>query len=87
MNQLRAEGLYEDYSAAAVTVVDIELRDGTVVKDALSVQAGDSGVTVAVHHATILSLMDENAAQQEEIEALKSNLEELKKIVEALVAS
>lgn len=81
-----AEGLYEDYPEAAVTAGDIELRDGTVVKDALSVQAGDSGVTVAVHHATILSLMDENSAQQVEIEALKSNLEELKKIVEGLIA-
>lgn len=87
-----AEGLYEDYPEAAVTAGDIELRDGTVVKDALSVQAGDSGVTVAVHHATILSLMDENEAQQNkiesqqlEIEALKSGMEELKKIVEGLI--
>lgn len=56
------------------------------MKDALSVQAGVSGVTVAVHHATILSLMDENAAQQEEIAALKSNLDELKKRVDEFIA-
>lgn len=82
-----AEGLYEDYPEAQVTSGDIELRDGTIVKDALSVQAGDSGVLAAVHHAAILSLMDENEAQQVEIEALKSNLEELKKIVEGLIAN
>lgn len=88
-----AEGLYEDYPEAQVTSGDIELRDGTIVKDALSVQAGDSGVLAAVHHAAIISLMDENEAQQNkiesqqaEIEALKSNLEELKKIVEGLIA-
>ncbi|WP_313438907.1 pyocin knob domain-containing protein [Atlantibacter hermannii] len=89
-----AEGLYEDYPEAQVTSGDIELRDGTVVKDALSVQAGDSGVLAAVHHAAIISLMDENEAQQNkiesqqvEIETLKSNLEELKKIVEGLIAN
>lgn len=88
-----AEGLYDDYPEAAVTAGDIELRDGTVVKDALSVQAGDSGVLAAVHHAAIISLMDENEAQQNkiqsqqvEIETLKSNLEELKKIVDQLIA-
>ena len=89
-----AEGLYEDYPEAQVTSGDIELRDGTIVKDALSVQAGDSGVLAAVHHAAIISLMDENEAQQNkiqsqqvEIETLKSNLEELKKIVEGLIAN
>ncbi|MCZ7836228.1 tail fiber domain-containing protein, partial [Atlantibacter hermannii] len=88
-----AEGLYEDYPEAQVTSGDIELRDGTIVKDALSVQAGDSGVLAAVHHAAIISLMDENEAQQNkiqsqqvEIETLRSNLEELKKIVEGLIA-
>lgn len=56
-------------------------------------QAGDSGVLAAVHHAAIISLMDENEAQQNkiesqqaEIEALKSNLNELTKIVEGLIA-
>lgn len=89
-----AEGLYEDYPEAQVTSGDIELRDGTIVKNALSVQAGDSGVLAAVHHAAIISLMDENEAQQNkiqsqqvEIETLRSNLEELKKIVEGLIAN
>lgn len=81
-----AEGLYEAYPEAKVTAGDIELRDGTVVKDALSVQAGDSGVLAAVHHATIISLMDENEAQQKEINQLKADMEELKKIVEQLAA-
>ncbi|EKB5404950.1 prophage tail fiber N-terminal domain-containing protein, partial [Salmonella enterica] len=81
-----AEGLYEAYPEAKVTAGDIELRDGTVVKDALSVQAGDSGVLAAVHHATIISLMDENEAQQKEINQLKEDMEALKKIAEQLVA-
>lgn len=81
-----AEGLYEAYPEAKVTAGDIELRDGTVVKNALSVQAGDSGVLAAVHHATIISLMDENEAQQEEINQLKADMEALKKIVEQLTA-
>lgn len=81
-----AEGLYEAYPEAKVTAGDIELRDGTVVKDALSVQAGDSGVLAAVHHATIISLMDENEAQQKEINQLKADMEALKKIVEQLAA-
>lgn len=81
-----AEGLYEAYPEAKVTAGDIELRDGTVVKDALSVQAGDSGVLAAVHHATIISLMDENEVQQEEINQLKADMEALKKIVEQLAA-
>ncbi|HHL3257657.1 TPA: tail fiber domain-containing protein [Citrobacter braakii] len=81
-----AEGLYEAYPEAKVTAGDIELRDGTVVKDALSVQAGDSGVLAAVHHATLISLMDENEAQQEEINQLKADMEVLKKIVEQLAA-
>lgn len=81
-----AEGLYEAYPEAKVTAGDIELRDGTVVKDALSVQAGDSGVLAAVHHATIISLMDENEAQQKEINQLKADMAALKKIVEQLAA-
>lgn len=81
-----AEGLYEAYPEAKVTAGDIELRDGTVVKDALSVQAGDSGVLAAVHHATLISLMDENEAQQKEINQLKADMEALKKIVEQLAA-
>ncbi|HHE8444850.1 TPA: tail fiber domain-containing protein [Citrobacter braakii] len=81
-----AEGLYEAYPEAKVTAGDIELRDGTVVKDALSVQAGDSGVLAAVHHATIISLMDENEVQQEEINQLKADMESLKKIVEQITA-
>ena len=53
-----AEGLYEDYPEAKITVGDLEMADGTVEKDVESVQAGDSGVLAAVHHASILQLMD-----------------------------
>jgi hypothetical protein len=81
-----ADELYEVFPEARITVGDVELDDGSIVKDALSVQAGDSGVTVALHHATILSLMDENEAQQKEINQLKADMVALKKIVEQLAA-
>lgn len=76
-----ADELYEVFPEARITVGDVELDDGSIVKDALSVQAGDSGVTVALHHAAILSLMNENEVQQSEISALKKDVEELKNIV------
>lgn len=54
-----ANGLYDDYPEASINVGDKELSDGTIISDVLSVQAGDSGVLAAVHHATILELMDD----------------------------
>ncbi|WP_313397272.1 pyocin knob domain-containing S74 family peptidase [Atlantibacter hermannii] len=62
-----------------------ELDDGTVINDVLAVEAGDSGSMVAVHHAVLQSLVEENRTQQLEIEALKSDMEGLKKIVEGLI--
>jgi len=62
-----------------------ELDDGTVIDDVLAVEAGDSGAMVAVHHAVLQSLVEENRSQQLEIEALKSDMEELKKMVEVLI--
>jgi len=62
-----------------------ELDDGTVIDDVLAVEAGDSGAMVAVHHAVLQSLVEENRTQLLEIEALKSNMEELKQIVEGLI--
>ncbi|WP_312804147.1 pyocin knob domain-containing S74 family peptidase [Atlantibacter hermannii] len=62
-----------------------ELDDGTVIDDVLAVEAGDSGAMVAVHHAVLQSLVEENRTQQLEIEALKSDMEGLKKIVEGLI--
>jgi len=62
-----------------------ELDDGTVIDDVLAVEAGDSGAMVAVHHAVLQSLVEENRSQQLEIEALKSDMEELKKMVEGLI--
>ncbi len=63
-----------------------ELGDGTKIEDVLAVEAGDSGVSVALHHAVLQSLVEENRSQQLEIEALKSDMEKLKKMVEGLVA-
>ncbi|WP_334117754.1 tail fiber domain-containing protein [Atlantibacter hermannii] len=58
------------------------LDDGTVVKGILSPDT--YGVAAALHHESILTLMDKIESQQTEIEALKSSMEELKKMVEGL---
>uniref|UniRef100_UPI0028A78580 tail fiber domain-containing protein n=1 Tax=Atlantibacter hermannii TaxID=565 RepID=UPI0028A78580 len=70
---------------AVINTGSRELDDGTVIDDVLAVEAGDSGSMVAVHHAVLQSLVEENNAQQIEIEALKSDMEELKKMVEGLI--
>lgn len=67
-----ANGLYDDYPEASINVGDKELSDGTIISDVLSVQAGDSGVLAAVHHATILELMDDVDELNKIIESLKS---------------
>ncbi|EBA7111641.1 tail fiber domain-containing protein [Salmonella enterica] len=67
-----ANGLYDDYPEASINVGDKELSDGTIVSDVLSVQAGDSGVLAAVHHATILELMDDVDELKKIILSLKS---------------
>ncbi|WP_313714485.1 pyocin knob domain-containing S74 family peptidase [Atlantibacter hermannii] len=72
---------------AVINTGSRELDDGTVIDDVLAVEAGDSGSMVAVHHAVLQSLVEENRSQQLEIEALKSNVEELKKMVEGLIAN
>lgn len=71
---------------AVINTGSRELDDGTVVDDVLAVEAGDSGAMVAVHHAVLQSLVEENRKQQLEIEALKSDMEELKKMVEGLIS-
>jgi len=70
---------------AVINTGSRELDDGTVIDDVLAVEAGDSGSMVAVHHAVLQSLVEENRSQQLEIEVLKLNLEELKKMVEGLI--
>ncbi|WP_337083644.1 tail fiber domain-containing protein [Citrobacter freundii] len=62
----------------------ITMPDGEVVKDVLFPDT--AGVAAALHHEAILSLMDENKNQQEEINQLKEDMEALKKIVEQLTA-
>ena len=59
------------------------LDDGTVVKGILSPDT--YGVAAALHHESILTLMDKIESQQTEIEELKSSMEELKKMVEELI--
>lgn len=63
-----------------------ELDDGTVIDDVLAVEAGDSGAMVAVHHAVLQSLVEENASQQLQIDALSSELDDLKALVQQLLA-
>ena len=70
---------------AVINTGSRELDDGTVIDDVLAVEAGDSGSMVAVHHAVLQSLVEENRTQQLEIEALKSDMEELKKRVDGLI--
>lgn len=80
-----ANDIAKYFPDAVVNTGDRHLPDGTVVPNVLSVEAGDSGVTAALHHAVLQSLVEENASQQSEIEALKSSLEELKQMVEGLM--
>ncbi|WP_313486860.1 pyocin knob domain-containing S74 family peptidase [Atlantibacter hermannii] len=79
-----ANDLGKYFPEAVINTGPRELDDGTVIDDVLAVEAGDSGAMVAVHHAVLQSLVEENRTQQLEIEALKSNMEELKKMVEGL---
>ncbi|MGK8229140.1 tail fiber domain-containing protein [Escherichia coli] len=51
----------------------------------LKVEVDELREQVALYHAELQSLVEENNAQQLEIEALKSNMEELKKMVEGLI--
>lgn len=80
-----ANDLGKYFPEAVINTGPRELDDGTVIDDVLAVEAGDSGSMVAVHHAVLQSLVEENRTQQLEIEALKSDMEGLKKIVEGLI--
>ncbi|WP_312731907.1 pyocin knob domain-containing S74 family peptidase [Atlantibacter hermannii] len=79
-----ANDLGKYFPEAVINTGPRELDDGTVIDDVLAVEAGDSGAMVAVHHAVLQSLVEENRSQQLEIEALKSDMEKLKKMVEGL---
>ncbi|WP_313055371.1 pyocin knob domain-containing S74 family peptidase [Atlantibacter hermannii] len=80
-----ANDLGKYFPEAVINTGPRELDDGTVIDDVLAVEAGDSGAMVAVHHAVLQSLVEENRTQQLEIEALKSDMEELKKKVEGFI--
>ena len=80
-----ANDLGKYFPEAVINTGPRELDDGTVIDDVLAVEAGDSGAMVAVHHAVLQSLVEENRTQQLEIEALKSDMEELKKMVEGFI--
>lgn len=66
-----ANGLYDDYPEAAINAGSQKLASGEVIEDVLTVQAGDSGVLAAVHHAAILELM-------KTVEDLKAEIKQLR---------
>lgn len=70
---------------AVINTGSRELEDGTIVDDVLAVEAGDSGSMVAIHHAVLQSLVEENRSQNDEIETLRIKIEELRRIVEGFI--
>ncbi|WP_313069522.1 pyocin knob domain-containing S74 family peptidase, partial [Atlantibacter hermannii] len=55
-----ANDLGKYFPEAVINTGPRELDDGTVIDDVLAVEAGDSGAMVAVHHAVLQSLVEEN---------------------------
>ena len=65
-----ANGLYDHFPDATLYAGDLEMDDGTVLKDALTVQAGDSGVTVAVLTAVLQDMVKRMDALESTVRAL-----------------
>ncbi|BBQ83460.1 hypothetical protein WP3W18E02_19890 [Klebsiella sp. WP3-W18-ESBL-02] len=65
-----ANGLYDQFPEASLHAGDMEMADGTVLKDALTVQAGDSGVTVAVLTAVLQDMVKRMADLEAKLKAL-----------------
>lgn len=81
-----ANDLGELYPQAVFNTGSRTLEDGSVVDNVLSVEAGDSGVAVAVHHANLLQLCDEVEELQQENNLMRNELDELKAQVEKLTS-
>lgn len=79
-----ANDIAEIYPSAVYHTGDRVLEDGTQVPDALSVEAGDSGVTPALHHANLLLLTDEVEELQQENDKLKAVIAELQARMKAI---
>lgn len=65
-----ANGLYDQFPEATLYAGDLEMDDGTTLKDALTVQAGDSGVTVAVLTAVLQDMVKRMADLEAKLKAL-----------------
>lgn len=65
-----ANGLYDQFPEATLYAGDLEMDDGTTLKDALTVQAGDSGVTVAVLTAVMQDMVKRMADLEAKLKAL-----------------
>lgn len=81
-----ANDIAKYFPDAVFNTGDRNLPDGTVIHDVLSVESGDSGVTAGLHHTVLQSLVQENASQQLQIDVLSSELDDLKALVQQLLA-
>ncbi|KMV60074.1 hypothetical protein ACM21_05125 [Escherichia coli] len=70
-----AQEVEKVFPAAVVKSHDMELQDGTKVKDVKAVDT--SGVAAALHHEAILALMDKVEDQQKEIDELRAVVTQL----------
>lgn len=76
---LIANDIAKIYPDAVYDTGERKLQDGTSVKDVLSVEAGDSGVSVALHHSNLLLLSDEMEQSQEQLKKIHETIIELQK--------
>ncbi|EPE1366926.1 tail fiber domain-containing protein [Escherichia coli] len=70
-----AQEVEKIFPSAVVKSHDMELQDGTKVKDVKAVDT--SGVAAALHHEAILALMDKVEDQQKEIDELRAVVTQL----------
>lgn len=81
---LIANDIAKIYPDAVYDTGERKLQDGTSVKDVLSVEAGDSGVSVALHHSNLLLLSDEMEQSQEQLKKIYETISELQKRMKAI---
>lgn len=81
-----ANDIARHFPEAVINTGSRKLANGEVIDDVLAVEAGDSGAMVAVHHAVLQSLVEENNTQQGEIDQMKKDMEALKILVNKLTA-
>lgn len=75
-NGVLANGLYDHFPEATLYAGDLEMDDGTILKGAFTVQACDSGVTVAVLTAVLQDMVKRMDALESEVKALSESRHE-----------